>query len=53
MCTKEIINTTSKKEVIEVPKKIVKFTNSVDVRILKDMKNGLDDLIELIEQFKD
>mgnify|MGYP001090546110 CR=1 FL=1 len=37
----------------ELPKKIVKLTNSVDVRILKDLKNGLDDLIELIDEFKD
>ena len=37
----------------ELPKKIIKLTNAVDVRTLKDLKNGLVDLIELIEQFKD
>ena len=37
----------------ELPKKIIKLTNTVDVRTLKDQKNGLDDIIELIEQFKD
>ena len=36
-----------------VPRKIIKLTNSLDVRTLKDLKNGLDDLIELIEEFKD
>ena len=38
---------------IPVPRKIIKLTNSLDVRTLKDLKNGLDDLIELIEEFKD
>ena len=37
----------------EVPKKIIKFSNSIDIRTLKDLKNGLDDLIDLVEQFKD
>ena len=37
----------------ELPKKIIKLTNAVDVRTLKDLKNGLVDLIELIEKFKD
>ena len=36
-----------------VPRKIIKLTNSLDVRTLKDLKNGLDDLIKLIEEFKD
>jgi len=36
-----------------VPRKIIKLNNSLDVRTLKDLKNGLDDLIELIEEFKD
>ena len=36
-----------------VPRKIIKLTNSLDVRTLKDLKNGLDDLIKLIEKFKD
>ena len=36
-----------------VPNKIIKLTNSFDVRTLKDLKNGMDDLIKLIEEFKD
>ena len=38
---------------IAVPNKIIKLTNSLDVGTLKDLKNGLDDLIQLIEEFKD
>tara|TARA_B100000315_G_C14101380_1_gene373916 strand:+ start:107 stop:484 length:378 start_codon:yes stop_codon:yes gene_type:complete len=34
-------------------KKIVKLTNSVDLQTLKKMKSGLDELIILVEQFKD
>ena len=34
-------------------KKIIKLSDSLDVRTLKDLKNGLDDLIKLIEEFKD
>ena len=33
--------------------KIVKLSNSLDIKTLKDLKNGLDDLIKLIEQFRD
>ena len=33
--------------------KVVKFSSSLDLKILKDLKHGLDDLIKLIEQFKD
>ncbi len=33
--------------------KIVKLSNSTDIQILKDLKHGLDDLIKLVEQFKD
>ena len=40
-------------ESFPVQKKIIKLNNSTDARILKDLKNGLDDLVELIEQFKD
>ena len=36
-----------------MPRKIIKLTNSLDVRTLKDLKNGLDELIKLIEEFKD
>ena len=34
-------------------KKIVKLSNSLDIKTLKDLKQGLDDLIKLIEQFRD
>ena len=34
-------------------KKIVKFSNSLDIKTLKDLKHGLDDLIKLLEQFRD
>ena len=34
-------------------KKILKLNNSIDIRTLKDLKQGLDDLIKLVEQFKD
>ena len=33
--------------------KIVKLSNSLDIKTLRDLKHGLDDLITLIEQFKD
>ena len=34
-------------------KKIVKLSNSLDIKTLKDLKQGLDELIKLIEQFRD
>ena len=34
-------------------KKILKLSNSIDIQTLKDLKRGLDDLIKLVEQFKD
>ena len=34
-------------------KKILKLNNSIDIQTLKDLKQGLDDLIKLVEQFKD
>ena len=34
-------------------KKILKLRNSIDIQTLKDLKQGLDDLIKLVEQFKD
>ena len=34
-------------------KKIVKLSNSLDIKTLKDLKQGLNDLIKLIEQFRD
>ena len=34
-------------------RKIVKLSNSLDIKTLKDLKHGLDDLIKLIEQFRD
>ena len=33
--------------------KIVKLSNSLDVKTLKDLRHGLDDLIKLIEQYRD
>ncbi len=33
-------------------KKILKLSNSIDIQTLKNLKQGLDDLIELVEQFK-
>ena len=44
----------SKKQSRDVEKmKIVKLSNSIDIQTLKDLKHGLDDLIKLVEQFKD
>ena len=34
-------------------KKIIKLSNSLDIKTLKDLKKGLDDLIKQIEQFRD
>ena len=34
-------------------KKIIKLNNTIDIQTLKDLKHGLDDLIKLVEQFKD
>ena len=34
-------------------KNILKLSNSIDIQTLKDLKQGLDDLIKLIEQFRD
>jgi len=34
-------------------KKILKLSNIIDIQTLKDLKQGLDDLIKLVEQFKD
>ena len=34
-------------------KKILKLSNSIDIQTLKDLKQGLDDLIKLVDQFKD
>ena len=33
-------------------KKILKLSNIIDIQTLKDLKQGLDDLIKLVEQFK-
>ena len=33
--------------------KIVKLSKSIDIKTLKDLKHGLDDLIKVVEQFKD
>ena len=34
-------------------KKIIKLSNTLDIKTLKDLKQGLDDLIKLIEKFRD
>jgi len=34
-------------------KNILKLSNIIDIQTLKDLKQGLNDLIKLIEQFKD
>jgi len=34
-------------------KKILKLNNTIDIQTLKNLKNGLDDLIKIVEQFKD
>tara|TARA_Y100000815_G_scaffold27581_1_gene23146 strand:- start:124 stop:501 length:378 start_codon:yes stop_codon:yes gene_type:complete len=34
-------------------KKILNLSNSIDIQTLKDLKQGLNDLIKLVEQFKD
>ena len=34
-------------------KKILKLSSSIDIQTFKDLKQGLDDLIKLVEQFKD
>ena len=34
-------------------KKIIKLSNSLDIKTLKDLRHGLSDLIKLIEQFRD
>ena len=33
--------------------KIIKLTNTVDAQIIKDIKAGLDELLSLLEEFKD
>ena len=34
-------------------KKIVKLSNSRDIKTLKDLRQGIDELLKLIEQFRD
>ena len=34
-------------------KKILKLSNIIDIQTLKDLKQGLNDLIKLVKQFKD
>ena len=33
--------------------KIIKLSNSIDIQTLKNLKQGLDDIIKLVKQFKD
>jgi len=42
-----------KNSIIKDQKKIVNISNTIDIKTLKDLKQGLSDLIKLIEQFKD
>ena len=42
-----------KNSIIKDQKKIVNISNTVDIKTLKNLKQGLSDLIKLIEQFKD
>ena len=46
-------NPSQKQSQIMEKMKIVKLSNSIDIQTLKDLKHGLDDLIKLVEQFKD
>ena len=46
-------NPSEKQSQIVEKMKIVKLSNSIDIQTLKDLKHGLDDLIKLVEQFKD
>ena len=39
--------------IITEQKKILKLSGSLDIKTLKDLKHGLNELIKLIEQFKD
>ena len=36
-----------------IKNKVVKLSQSLDIKTLRDMKHGLNELIKLIEQFKD
>ena len=44
-------NNESRQSVIK--NKVVKLSQSLDIKTLRDMKHGLNELIKLIEQFKD
>ena len=46
-------NPSMKTHQIVTKKKIVKLSNSLDIQTLKDLRQGLGDLIKLIEQFRD
>ena len=37
----------------QAQKKIIKMSNTLDIQILRDLKHGLDDLIKVVEQFRD
>ena len=45
--------TTEKSNIITEQKRIIKLSDSLDIQTLKDLKHGLNELIKLIEQFKD
>ena len=51
---KQFLKTPIKKsQQISFTKKVVKLTNSHDVQTLKKLKNGLDEVIKLIDHYKD
>ena len=39
--------------IVKDNKKVIKMSNSLDIQTLNNLKDGLDDLIKLIEQFRD
>ena len=45
--------TSEQSNIITEQKRIVKLSDSLDIQTLKDVKHGLNELIKLIEQFKD
>ena len=46
-------NTSEQSKIITEQKRILKLSDSLDIQTLKDLKHGLNELIKLIEQFKD
>ena len=48
-----INKTPEQSNIIIEQKRILKLSDSLDIQTLKDLKHGLNELIKLIEQFKD